>query len=286
MQRAAAFDDFAGLAWDDFDVQSAETIGNALAGISMPLLVKKTKARLLRMHYESGIGHIGGNLSCLEIMLSLYHRVMVEGDVFALSKGHAVGALYAVLWSKGVLTDEDLRTFHADGTRLSGHPPVIGMPEIVFATGSLGHGLGQSAGVALGKAMLGLPGRVFCLTSDGEWNEGSSWESLIFAAHHKLERLTIIVDQNGLQGFGRTRDVADLAPLADKFRTFGVTAYEIDGHDTDAIEQAVDEASRNGPAAVVARTVKGHGVSFMENRMEWHYLPMSEAQFHQALSEI
>lgn len=267
-------------------MQSAELMEDSGAHLSMPLLVKKTKARLLRMHYESGIGHIGGNLSCLDIMLSLYHRIMGEEDVFVLSKGHAVGALYIALWSKGVLTDEDLRTFHADGTHLSGHPPVNGIPEIAFATGSLGHGLGQSAGVALGKSILGLPGRVFCLTSDGEWNEGSSWESLIFAAHHKLERLTIIVDQNGLQGFGSTRDVADIAPLADKFRAFGMPAYEIDGHDTEAIEQVIGEASRNGPAAVVARTVKGHGISFMENRMDWHYLPMSEVQFQQALSEI
>jgi transketolase len=127
---------------------------------------------------------------------------------------------------------------------------------------------------------------VFCLTSDGEWNEGSSWESLIFAAHHRLDRLTIIVDQNGLQGFGSTREVADIAPLTDKFRAFGIPTLEIDGHDPEAIEQALEEASRQGPAAVVARTVKGHGVSFMENRLEWHYLPMSEAQYLQALSEI
>jgi transketolase len=252
----------------------------------MPLLVKKAKARLLRMHYERGIGHIGGNLSCLDLLLALHHKVMGAEDVFVLSKGHAVGALYIVLWSQGVLTDENLRTFHADGTHLSGHPPVKGIPEIAFATGSLGHGVGLAAGVALGKALRSLPGRAFCLTSDGEWNEGSCWESLIFAAHHKLDRLTIVVDQNGLQGFGSTREVADIAPLADKFRAFGIPVYEIDGHDLDAIEKALGEASRHGPAAVVARTVKGHGVSFMENRMEWHYLPMTEAQYLQALSEI
>ena len=252
----------------------------------MPLLVKKTKERLLRMHYEAGIGHIGGNLSCLDIMLALHHRVMSEDDVFVLSKGHAVGALYVTLWSRGVLTDEDLATFHGEGTRLSGHPPVQGIPEIVFATGSLGHGIGLAAGVALGKKLRSLPSRVFCLTSDGEWNEGSSWESLIFAAHHKLDRLTIIVDQNGLQGFGSTREVADIGPLADKFRAFGVPAMEIDGHDPEAIEEALRDGSSYGPNALIARTVKGHGISFMENRMEWHYLPMTEAQYRQALSEI
>jgi transketolase len=264
----------------------AETVQDLSAGLSMPLLVKRAKARLLRMHFEANVGHIGGNLSCLDIMLSLHHRVMGEEDMFVLSKGHAVGALYVALWSQGALTDEDLSTFHAEGTRLSGHPPVKGIPEIAFATGSLGHGIGLAAGVALGKALGSLPGRVFCLTSDGEWNEGSSWESLIFAAHHKLDRLTIIVDQNGLQGFGSTREVADIAPLADKFRAFGIPAYEIDGHDSGAIEKALREASRHGPAAVVARTVKGRGVSFMENRMEWHYLPMTKVQYLQALSEI
>ncbi|HEX4229214.1 MAG TPA: transketolase [Bryobacteraceae bacterium] len=267
-------------------MQPAETVQDISAGESMPLLIKRAKARLLRMHYEAGVGHIGGNLSCLDVMLTLHHRVLGEEDMFVLSKGHAVGALYVVLWSQGVLSDEDLRTFHVDGTRLSGHPPVKGIPEIAFATGSLGHGIGLAAGVALGKALLSLPGRVFCLTSDGEWNEGSCWESLIFAAHHKLDRLTIIVDQNGLQGFGSTREVAGIAPLADKFRAFGIPAYEIDGHDPEAIEQGLREASRHGPAAVIARTVKGHGVSFMENRMEWHYLPMTEAQYLRALSEI
>jgi transketolase len=274
------------LAWDDFDVRAVETTRGSITDLSMPTLVKAAKRRLLRMHYDSGVGHIGGNLSCLDIMLSLYHRVMGDNDVFVLSKGHAVGALYIALWSKGVLTDDDLLTFHGEGTRLSGHPPVRGIPEIVFATGSLGHGIGQAAGVALGKQIRALPGHVFCLTSDGEWNEGSSWESLIFASHHKLERLTIIVDQNGLQGFGRTQDVADIGPLVEKFSAFGFMTYEIDGHDSEAIEKALKEAARHGPSALVARTVKGKGVSFMESRMEWHYLPMTEAQLRQALSEI
>lgn len=267
-------------------MQPAVTAQDLSAGLSMPLLIKKVKARLLRMHYEAGIGHIGGNLSSLEIMLALHHRVMGEDDVFVLSKGHAVGALYVTLWSRGVLSDQDLCTFHAEGTRLSGHPPVRGIPEIVFATGSLGHGIGLAAGIALGKKLRSPSGRVFCLTSDGEWNEGSSWESLIFAAHHKLNRLTIVLDQNGLQGFGSTRDVAGIGPLADKFRAFDVPALEIDGHDPDAIEKALRQTPPHGPNAVVARTVKGHGVSFMENRMEWHYLPMTEAQYRQALSEI
>ena len=183
-------------------------------------LRRKARARLLTMHFESGVGHIGGNLSSIDILLHLYHRVISRDDVFVLSKGHAAGALYIALWSIGRLTDDDLRQFHGNGTRLSGHPPVKKIPEILFATGSLGHGLSLSAGIALGKRLRSEPGRVFCLLSDGEWNEGSTWEALIFSKHHRLESLCLIVDANGLQGFGTTEEVADLGSLAEKLRAF------------------------------------------------------------------
>jgi transketolase len=236
------------------------------------------------MHYESGVGHIGGNLSCLDLMLALHHRVMSPSDQFVLSKGHSAGAYYITLWTLGKLGEDDLRQFHKDGTRLSGHPPTAGIDDILFATGSLGHGLGLAAGLALAKRLKDEPGRVFCLTSDGEWNEGSSWEALIFARHQRLDNLTILVDLNGLQGFGATREVADLEPLAEKFRTFGLPTESIDGHDPEAIRRALG-ADRVGPNVVVARTVKGSGISFMEGRMEWHYLPLTEAQYRQAVEE-
>ena len=149
------------------------------------------RLRLLRMHYESGVGHIGGNLSCLDLLLILHHRVLLPADQFVLSKGHSAGAYYVTLWTLGKLTEQDLSTFHKDGTRLSGHPPTSGIDDILFATGSLGHGLSLAAGLALAKRLKGEPGRVFCLTSDGEWNEGSCWEALIFAKHHGLDNLTI-----------------------------------------------------------------------------------------------
>jgi transketolase len=237
------------------------------------------------MHYESRVGHIGGNLSCLDLMLALHHGVLKPSDQFVLSKGHAAGAYYIILWTLGKLGDDDLRQFHTDGTRLSGHPPTAGIDDILFATGSLGHGLGLASGLALAKRLKDEPGRVYCLMSDGEWNEGSCWEALIFARHHRLDNLAILVDLNGLQGFGTTREVADLDPLADKFRTFGVPTEEIDGHDLVAICRAL-RADRGGLNAVVARTVKGSGVSFMEDRMEWHYLPLTEAQYRQAVEEI
>ena len=250
----------------------------------MKEIIRKTKARLLQMHYEAGVGHIGGNLSALDMILYLHHRVLGPDDVFILSKGHAAGALYAALWSLGRLADEDLKQFHREGTFLSGHPAPGWRTDIPFATGSLGHGLSLSCGLALGKRLKKEKGRVFCLLSDGEWNEGSTWEGLIFAAHQKLD-LTVLVDLNGLQGFGATKDVADLGPLEDKLRAFGAGVQSIDGHDMDALAAALAREAQ-GPRVIVARTVKGHGVSFMENKMEWHYLPMTEAQYGQALAEV
>jgi len=252
---------------------------------NLDAVAREARLRLLRMHFESGVGHIGGNLSSLDILISLYCKVLQPDDVFVLSKGHSAGAWYTALWSAGVLTDDDLVTFHKDGTRLSGHPPLKGIPEVKFATGSLGHGLGLAAGVALGKKLRGLPGRVFCLTSDGEWNEGSCWEALIFIAHNRLENLVLVVDRNGLQGFGSTEEVANLRRMAPKFRHFGLSSEEIDGHDCEGICRALSKESRK-PRAVIARTTKGRGVSFMENRMEWHYLPMNHAQYMQAEKEI
>jgi transketolase len=247
-------------------------------------LMERARLRLLEMHYHSKVGHIGGNLSALDILMSLYHHRLGPNDGFVLSKGHAAGALYVTLWTMGLLSDEDLRHFHGEGTRLSGHPPLKGIPEVIFATGSLGHGLSLAAGLALGKKLRGDDGRIFCLTSDGEWNEGSCWEALIFMAHQKLDNLTFLVDMNGMQGFGSTRQVADLGSLADKFRAFGVRTIEVDGHDANSIGAALE--CNDGPLAIAASTTKGRGVSFMENQMAWHYLPMTEEQYHQAVLEV
>jgi transketolase len=251
---------------------------------SLSSLRRRAKLRLLEMHHASKVGHIGGNLSALDILITLYHTVFQPEDLFVLSKGHSAGALYIALWSKGALADDDLLQFHKDGTRLSGHPPVGGIPEIVFATGSLGHGLSLACGMALGKKLKGEPGRVFCLTSDGEWNEGSCWEALIFLCHHGLN-VSVIVDQNGLQGFGSTREVADLEPMAAKFRSFGVRTGEVDGHDLACLSSAFNERAA-GPSVVIAKTTKGCGVSFMENEMKWHYLPLTDEQYEQARFEV
>lgn len=246
---------------------------------------RRARQRLLQMHYDSGVGHIGGNLSAIDAMMITFHEFMQPADRFILSKGHSAGALYTVLWSLGLLTDDDLRTFHRDATLLAGHPPVRGLPQIDFATGSLGHGLSLASGTALAFRLKKTDGHVFCMTSDGEWQEGSTWEAFIFACHHRLSNLTLLIDHNGLQGFGDTASVASMNPLAERIAGFDADIRIVPGHDADAIRQEMQRRTE-GPKVIVLQTVKGKGVSFMENQMEWHYRPLNEALYRQALQEL
>jgi len=249
----------------------------------LPRLARRARRRLVTMHYESRIGHLGGNLSALDALLCLHHGLLSPEDHFILSKGHAAGALYVALWSRGLLSEEDLRTFHADGTWLAGHPVPGWSAGIPVATGSLGHGLPIALGMALARKLNGEEGHVYCLTSDGEWQEGVMWEALIFWRHRGLRNITVLVDLNGLQGFGSTREVASMEDLGRRIEGFGATVVHIDGHD----HRAITEAVREHPGAVILlHTVKGKGVSFMENRMEWHYLPLSAEQYALALREL
>jgi transketolase len=250
-----------------------------------PALARLARRRLLEMHYASGVGHIGGNLSAIDALLVVFHDYLCAEDRFILSKGHAAGALYVALWSVGRLSDEALKTFHRDGTLLAGHPPSVGIPDIPFATGSLGHGLSLAAGTALGHRLQGYAGRVVCLTSDGEWQEGSTWEALIFACHQRLSNLTVLVDHNELQGFGSTDSVASMTPLWDKLAGFAADLRVIDGHDAEALRAVLKEANGDRPRIVIMKTIKGKGVSFMEGKMEWHYLPLSESQWLAAAAE-
>jgi transketolase len=240
------------------------------------------------MHFEAGVGHIGGNLSCLDILVTLFGETLYDGDSVVLSKGHSAGALYVALAATGRLEEQALQTFHLPtGTLLAGHPVAGWHPDIAFATGSLGHGLSLAAGLAHAKRLKGEHGRVFCVLSDGELNEGSTWEAIHYAAQQRLSNLVTIVDANGLQGFGATRDVMDRGDLRARLAGAGLSTLEIDGHDGAAIARALeDPASHLPPRFVVARTVKGKGISFMENRMEWHYLPLSQALFARAMAEL
>ena len=266
-----------------------ENVGSLSLMDSKPKLtasaISAARKRLLQMHFESGVGHIGGNLSVLDALLVVFNEFLGDKDMFVLSKGHSAGALYISLWSVGKLQEQDLVRFHQDDTLLAGHPPARGIADIPFATGSLGHGLSLAAGTALAFRLKQQDERVFCVTSDGEWQEGSTWEALIFACHQRLSNLTVLVDHNRLQGFGSTEEVASMSPLWDKLQGFDVDLQIIDGHNPDEIRAALSVESVR-PRVIVLKTVKGHGVSFMENQMAWHYLPMTADQFQKAVEEI
>ncbi len=250
-------------------------------------LQKKARLRLVQMHYESGVGHIGGNLSAIDSLLYLFHHAMKKDDRFILSKGHSAGALYIALWSVGKIKDEQLKTFHKDNTKLAGHPSPNWIEEIPFATGSLGHGLNLAAGVALGNRLQKKPGHVFCLMSDGECQEGSNWEAFIFIAHHKLNHLTILIDCNGLQGFGSTEEIASMNITKMK-KLLGDLEFDVQvvkGNSEQELAAAIEKKSER-PKVLLLDTRKGEGVSFMEGKMEWHYLPLNEELYNKAKQEL
>ncbi len=252
---------------------------------------RQVRRIVLEQSFRARIGHIGSALSIADLLAVLYGDVLrasgprdPQRDRFILSKGHAALALYAALHLRGWLSADDLAGFAGEDTLLGVHPEHA-LPGVDFSTGSLGHGLSIGVGAALGARMLGATRRVFVLLSDAECNEGSVWEAAMFAAHHRLGALTAIVDLNGQQALDYTRDVLDLHPMGDRWRAFGWSVREIDGHDPDQIRSAL-KAQGTLPTVVIARTVFGRGVSYMESRIPWHYLPMSEEQYHQALAEV
>ena len=209
-----------------------------------------------------------------------------DRDRFILSKGHAALALYAVLYLKGWIDEKTLNSFHSDGTLLGVHPECA-LPGVDFSTGSLGHGLSIGVGAALAAQMQRSNRRVFVLISDAECNEGSTWEAVMFAAHHRLSNLTAIIDLNGQQALGYTKNVLALPDMLGRWSSFGWDTREVDGHDGAALHQALVDDKRNSsmPRVIVARTIFGKGVSFMENQIKWHYLPMSDEQYRVAMKE-
>ena len=254
----------------------------------------KIRRLVLQQSKRANVGHIGSALSVADIVGALYAGVLDPIDVespdrdrFILSKGHAALALYAALFLCGHLTEAELNSYCADGSKLGVHPEHQ-LQGVDFSTGSLGHGLSIGAGAALAGALLGSTRRVFVLLSDAECNEGAVWEAVMFAKQHLLANLIAIVDQNGQQALGFTRDVLDLAPLAERWRAFGWDAHDVDGHDPAGIAATIRELDhKSGPPHVlVARTVFGNGVSFMESRIRWHYMPMSDEEYESALAEV
>lgn len=255
---------------------------------------KQIRRVILEQSKRANVGHIGSALSVADIVAALYAGVLrvsdpkdPERDRFVLSKGHAMLAVYAAFFLRGWLTQEELNTYCCDGSLLGVHPE-YGLRGVDFATGSLGHGLSMAAGAALAARLQHSPRRAFALVSDAECNEGSTWEAIMFAAHHRLANLIAIVDLNGQQALGHTDRVLSLHPLADRWRAFGWDVHEIDGHDISALQATIAglDTSPGPPHVLVARTTFGKGVSYMQSQIKWHYWPMSDADYQQALQEV
>jgi len=247
--------------------------------------------KLISLLYKSHSGHIGSSLSCIDILYVLYSYGVKTGDRVILSKGHAAPALYVVLHQLGIISDEIYHSFHEDGTFLPAHPPNNFFDTIPFPTGSLGHGLSLSAGIAQGFLMRGekKPNYIFCLMSDGECNEGSVWEAAQYASKHRLYNLIALIDKNRIQAFGKTEDVLGDSASKQKWEAFGFEVLECDGHDHDALRELINALRHKRstrPRMIICNTTKGHGVSFMENTIDWHYLTMNEDQYNQAIKEI
>jgi transketolase len=258
---------------------------------------RRVRASTVRMAHEGHTSHVASALSCVDILVAVYfHAMRFEPgnttprpeDFFVLSKGHGCMAWFATLAERGFFPGEVLREYAKNGGRLAEHPSPDSVPGVEVATGSLGHGLAIAAGMALARRLAGHPGRSFAVLSDGECNEGSIWEGAMFAARWKLDNLVAIIDYNKFQAMGPTAETTALAPLAEKWRAFGWETIEVDGHDLPALIRILDAipAAAAKPTAIVAHTIKGKGVSFMEADLEWHYRPPSAADLERALLEI
>lgn len=262
----------------------------------MPFHPTDLRRTVLDMAYCGATVHVACAFSLIEIMSVLYRRWLRLGerpndaarDYLVLSKGHGVMAQYACLKELGWLGDTELQSYFGDGTRLKGLSDAH-VPGLEVTSGSLGHGLSVGVGLALAASRRGSGQRTFAIVGDGELNEGAIWEALLFAAHFQLSNLMVIVDENGFQAMGTTREVMQLGSIAQKLTAFGLETREVDGHDEAALNQTIESLiglSGNRPKAIVARTIKGKGVSFMENDNRWHYTRLSPETYSLAMNEL
>jgi len=244
------------------------------------------RKQVVRMIYRAKTGHIGGSLSETDILVALFYEVMKPGDKFILSKGHSVETYYAILADLGFFPKEELENYCQFGSKLIGHPSVE-VPGIDVATGSLGHGLSIACGMALALKMDGKNNKVYVLMGDGELQEGSVYEAAMFASTHRLDNLVAIIDRNRLQIGGDTETIVKLEPLAERWRAFGWEVREVNGHDFNELINVMKSFGANGmPHLVIARTIKGKGVSFIEDNYKWHHGVPSEEQYKQAIREL
>jgi transketolase len=263
---------------------------------SIRSMAQRLRNRSLKMALDSGKNgsHLGAALSSIEIFASLYGRVLkydaanpfdIERDRLIISKGHCVLAYYTALVEAGFLTEHDLESFEKNGSRLHGHATRNVELGIEFSGGSLGLGLSYGVGVAIAGKSNKLSYHVYVLIGDGECNEGIVWESFMCASHYGLDNLTVIVDDNKLQYDGESKNVINMGSLRSKFEAFGFYTQEIDGHSVEAVTKALTNKIEGKPAIIIANTVKGKGVSFMENKKEWHHSRLSQEQYDLAMSE-
>lgn len=261
-------------------------------------LCKETRQNIVKMVYNAASGHIGGSLSAVELLTVLFHKCMKnvpqwhrsedfdKRDRFVLSKGHVSPAYYSVLSQLGYFGKEELLTFRKFGSRLQGHPTPL-CPGVEVATGSLGQGLSIACGISLALKLNKNNANVFVLMGDGELQEGSVWEGFMNASHRKLDNLVAIIDRNRLQIDGETEKIKSLDPLDEKIKAFGWNVIEIDGHDIQAIYDAIETAKKNtSPTVIIANTIKGRGVSFMENNAGWHGKAPKKEEYEKAMQEL
>ena len=247
---------------------------------------KKIRKKILKISHAAKSAHIASSLSIVDLIVNIYFNFMQKNkkNIFILSKGHACLAQYCLLYELGYIKKKTLDTFGKNGTILMSHSSHK-VPGVNLSTGSLGHGLPVSTGIALSKKILNKNGKVFVLLSDGELNEGSNWESLLFISHHNLNNLVIIIDYNKIQSLDFVNKTLKLQPLKKKFTSFGCKVLEIDGHNHKEIFKSLKNSS-NRPLVIIANTIKGKGISFMENKVLWHYKPPNDHELKLGLEEL
>lgn len=257
----------------------------------------RVRKSIVKMAYEASSSHVASALSIVDILTVLYFKILNinlnnlkkrNRDKFILSKGHSALGIYSILAEKGFIMPKVLETYAKDGSKLSGHPKKDALPGIEVSTGSLGHGLSIGCGLALSDKNDNITSKTVILMGDGECNEGSVWEAAMFASSRQLNNLIVIIDNNELQGLGRVKEITGLYPLAEKWRAFNWNVKEINGHDFSEIYEAFKEAyeSKDKPTAIIAHTIKGKGVSFMEDKLKWHYKSPNEEEYKTAINEI
>jgi transketolase len=260
----------------------------------MKALSRKVRIHVLNMVMYAQSSHIGAAYSIVEILVTLYLKILrvdpknpkkPDRDKFILSKAHGSTALYAILAEVGFFPLEYLEKYYVDNGILPGHLDKEAAPGIEYSLGSLGHGLSVGVGMAIANKQTGNPGRIFVLLSDGECNEGSVWEAIMLASHLKLTNLTAIIDYNKIQSFGRTNEVINQEPISDRWHAFGWEVIQVDGHNHQDLLKAF-ELPQTKPKVIIAHTVKGKGVSFMEDTLDWHYKSPNKEQYEQALHEL